>query len=506
MAATFHAQGPGRGTRPPTLWVDVEDLFEYAALNPRPSGIQRLAFELYRALHALDAGAGTVRFCRHHALNLDLTEVPFADVEALFANLTAERRPRGASVTSRQAQAAAPDGGMLRRAALRGTGILPAGIRVPLQQAMRHQVAVLRLLWQATYALWCGVRLRLPGGRRRFAASPAAPAASLPDQVLAVRGAGIAPCPGDVVAVFGSPWNNARYAELLRTLKQRHGIRCVMLAYDLIPIVRPEFCDRSLVRVFRTWVESVLPLMDHVFAISRASARDMDAYTARIGVNLPQPTQAIPIGTGFSGQHDDHGTPGDHLPEPGTYVLFVSTIEARKNHLLMFRVWRRLLEEMEPTQVPTLVFAGRVGWMVADMMQQLVNANYLDGRIQLIENPSDADLAALYRGCLFTVFPSLYEGWGLPVTESLAMGKPCFASDRTSVPEAGGRLARYFDPEDANGAIRAIRPVLEDRAALAAWQEQVRREFRPVPWADSARAVLRYVAESVDAPLAHAAE
>ena len=61
---------------------------------------------------------------------------------------------------------------------------------------------------------------------------------------------------------------------------------------------------------------------------------------------------------------------------------------------------------------------------------------------------TDADLKVLYEGCLFTLFPSFYEGWGLPVTESLAFGKPCIASNRSSIPEAGGKLARYIDPNN----------------------------------------------------------
>jgi glycosyltransferase involved in cell wall biosynthesis len=171
-------------------------------------------------------------------------------------------------------------------------------------------------------------------------------------------------------------------------------------------------------------------------------------------------------------------------------VLFVSTIEARKNHLLLFRAWRRLLAEMPDDQVPSLVFAGRVGWLVDDLLTQLDNTNHLDGRIVLVEDPSDADLAALYRGCLFTVFPSLAEGWGLPVTESLAFGKPCLIADTTALPEAGGDFARYFDPDDLNDAVRAIRAVLEDRAGLAAWTDRIAREFRPTPWSASAEALI----------------
>jgi glycosyltransferase involved in cell wall biosynthesis len=179
------------------------------------------------------------------------------------------------------------------------------------------------------------------------------------------------------------------------------------------------------------------------------------------------------------------------LPPPNSYALIVSTIEARKNHALLFAVWRRLLEDMPAATVPTLVFAGRTGWLVSDLMQQLRNSNFLDGKIVHIESPTDQELEALYDGCLFTVFPSFYEGWGLPVTESHAFGRPCIASKTTSLPEAGGSLARYIDPDNTTDAYRVIRGTIEDRASLREWRNRVQREFRPVEWSQSAWAVLR---------------
>ena len=66
------------------------------------------------------------------------------------------------------------------------------------------------------------------------------------------------------------------------------------------------------------------------------------------------------------------------------YVLCVSTIEVRKNHLLLFRAWRRLVEEMPAGTVPKLVLAGGIGWLVDDLMQQMRNAAFLDGRVEVV--------------------------------------------------------------------------------------------------------------------------
>jgi glycosyltransferase involved in cell wall biosynthesis len=259
---------------------------------------------------------------------------------------------------------------------------------------------------------------------------------------------------------------------------------------------------------FREWTDAVFPLVDTFLTISRSSAQDIVFHAQQTGYPLRSAPQPIPIGTGFtspskqslptrpagrSGAPTTDRTPAavrDRLPPAGSYALIVSTIEARKNHILLFRVWRRLLEEMPREQIPTLVFAGRVGWLVSDLMQQLRNADFLGGKIMLVEDPTDDELERLYTGCRFTLFPSLYEGWGLPVTESLSFGKPCIISHATSLPEAGGHLARYFDPENGGEAYSVIRHAIETPEETEAWAEQVRREFKPVTWDESARDVL----------------
>jgi glycosyltransferase involved in cell wall biosynthesis len=154
---------------------------------------------------------------------------------------------------------------------------------------------------------------------------------------------------------------------------------------------------------------------------------------------------------------------------------------------------------MPAASVPTLVFAGQVGWRVSDLMRQLHKSRFLDGKIILVESPTDEELEALYKGCLFTVFPSFYEGWGLPVTESLAFGRPCIISKTSSLPEAGGSLARYIDPDNTTDAYKVIRETIQDQAGLREWRDRVRRKFRPIEWSQSARAVLQALDATEDA-------
>jgi glycosyltransferase involved in cell wall biosynthesis len=469
---------------PVRLWIDVEDLFEYARGNKRPSGIQRLAFEIYRGMQQRLGDSGLVQFVRHDVARNSFRTVLWSEVAGLFEALT----DLAAAPTP-----ALPTGITPRPPARRFMGKwlhrLAPSLRPLVINAVLAQSEALRAWGTVTSAIWREaqnrlrriVRLHRGASARHFSESedPASVA-----NTFAERSA-----PGDVLLVLGSPWSHPDYAALISGQRER-GLRFTLLVYDLIPIRRPEWCDRGLVRLFRDWFQTVLPLCDVVFAISQATATDVEFYARDSRITLPGRVQAIPIGTGFSAPPPSALSVKHALPKPGSYALFVSTIEARKNHALLFRIWRQLLEDIKAEEVPTLVFAGRVGWMVGDLMHQIANTDHLNGKLVVIEDPTDTELAELYRGCLFTLFPSLYEGWGLPVTESLAFGKPCIISNRTSLPEAGGSLARMFDPDNLHDAYRVIRQTIEDRADLASWEAKVRREFMPVPWSATVDAIL----------------
>lgn len=463
-----------------TLWIDVEDLFEYARSNRRPSGIQRLAFQIYGVLQAQYGDSGMVRFVRHDPARNSFRCVEWAEIAALFRGLI-EAAPSANAASLSTISPHPPARQFIRKAVHR----LPESLRVPATDALVAQEVALRA-WSRLIAtsIRSAIRspLRLARHRRHDSVGAAASRADEFDTVAAA---------GDVLLVLGSPWSHPDYASLIRRQRMRRGLRFALLVYDLIPLRRPEWCERGLVRLFRSWFGGVLPLCDQVFAISQATAADVESWAQEQGIELPGPVIPIPIGTGFDAASPASLQRTPRLPPPGSYALIVATIEVRKNHLLLFRVWRRLLEELPRDRVPTLVFAGRIGWLVDDLMQQIANTDHLNGKLLIIEDPSDKELVSLYSGCLFTLFPSFYEGWGLPVTESLAFGKPCFISNRTSLPEAGGKLARSFDPDDLQDAYAKIRNVIEDRADLMRWEDTVKREFTPVSWSTTVEALLQ---------------
>lgn len=473
-------------TKEYTIWIDIEDIFRYFENNTRPSGIQRLVFEILSVIRqqaAAKPDIGRIVLTRRNTGAIPetgplLSPVSFDALNTLFSTHTDEATP---THTEGRSATHAPSHSLMRRVRhfiIRRIESLPPELARLLLNLAVNQLRALQLLRR--YA------------RTKFQrATPSRPTAQPPlSPTTSSATSTDVPKPGDIFLILGAAWSEPDFGERLARMRRTYGIQPVLLLYDLIPAVRPEWCAISLIRDFRHWLDTTLPQCGRLLAISHATAETVEDYARKQRLKLLAPVQTIPIGSGFGPPRRIENERPKGLPAKDSYVLFVSTLEARKNHLLAFRIWRRLVADLPTEQVPTLVFAGRVGWLVSDLMQQLENTQWLRGKIRFLRDPSDIELAHLYDGCLFTLFPSLFEGWGLPVTESLMNGKPCVASNATSIPEAGGPLTRYFDPENMDDAYRVVRETIEDRDGLKKWQDEVRTQFRPTPWKDTADAIL----------------
>lgn len=290
------------------------------------------------------------------------------------------------------------------------------------------------------------------------------------------------PRAGDVVFVAGAFWMLPDSANVFLSLK-RAGVRIAVYVYDIIPITHPEFCAQELTPLFARCLFHFIRIADVIFTISDYSAKDLVRFCSERNIPLA-PVQAVKLahqlegGEGFAGRASVKVQ--SLLDRP--FVLFVSTIEPRKNHNYLFSIWQKLLERHPRDLVPDLVFVGRLGWRVKDMMASFASRNYLNGKLHILSNVSDADLSLLYRAAQFSAFPSFVEGWGLPIGESLAFGTPCIASTTSSMPEVGGDLVDYVDPYNVTGGLALVEELLFTPGALDARRARIANEFRPVIW------------------------
>src|SRR5262249_24508895 len=152
--------------------------------------------------------------------------------------------------------------------------------------------------------------------------------------------------------------------------------------------------------------------------------------------------------------------------------------------------WLELIRKHGRGKVPKLVCVGKRGWLDEGVHAKLAAHEDLRDRVVILSGLSDAEVGRLYRGCLFTLYPSTFEGWGLPVTESLCYGKVPVTSDGSSLPEAGGPFAVYFQAESAAQLTEAVHRMIFDTDHRARLEARIAEDFRPRTWAQIADQVV----------------
>ena len=259
------------------------------------------------------------------------------------------------------------------------------------------------------------------------------------------------------------------------------GQRLVVTVHDLAFVVHPELYPVQWRLMYRAGLFRAVREADAIIAPSRHTAEDLMRRSRTAGgrVHVVPLAASLPSSTG-------------HIPETlarlkvrAPYVLFVGTLEPRKNIVRLVRAYRRLASRGAPH---ALVLAGPMGWHHQALMKEL--ALEAPGEVVLTGTTSTEDLDALYRGASLFVYPSLYEGFGLPVLEAMARRIPCVVSIASSLPEVAGEAALPVDPRSVAGLAEAMERLVNDGALAARLSEAGSVRASRFTWEETARRTL----------------
>lgn len=311
--------------------------------------------------------------------------------------------------------------------------------------------------------------------RRRYRERPAR-ASLVPDE--AARGRPVVFGPSDSLLLSGLDWRYLDGARLAR-LKAESGCGLIQLCHDIIPLQFPQWFSAEGLAEFESYFQPLLSAADHLLFTTRRVAEDTAAYCAAAALPLA-PWSLVPLaGKPPLPEAADGPLPGDL--QPGRFALFVSSIEPRKNHALLLEVWRRLSEAGLPQRAGfRLVFVGRYGWCAEGLADRLMSAEVRGSGVVWLQDVDDALLARLYRAAAFCLYPSFYEGYGLPVVEAFGYGKAVIASSRGAVPEVAAGLAPCLDPEDPEAWQDLMARWIAEPEARAPVEAAIRAGYRPV--------------------------
>lgn len=285
----------------------------------------------------------------------------------------------------------------------------------------------------------------------------------------------------------GGFWSDDRHKAAYRA-REVHGCSLHYLICDLVPVFWRHVTEPTTKETFPLALHWVLWGVDQVWTISNTTRDDLLSHVAENGYPEIAPDRVTPVFLGSDietgGARPDHDAAvlARYDLVAGGFVLMVGTQEPRKNHDFAYRLWREL-NRRHPGQVPPLVWVGQPGWSIGPLLDQVAQDHGLPhNAIRILSDVTDPELAALYRACRFTIYPSLYEGWGLPVAESLAHGKPCIASDAPSLIEAGQGVCDHIATLDGEAWIERAMALITDDAAYDAACNRV-KDFKGHSWA-----------------------
>lgn len=300
----------------------------------------------------------------------------------------------------------------------------------------------------------------------------------------------------DVFISMGLDWDSG-IAEKLFQIKKK-GAKIVSVCYDTIACDYPQFvANASYPKIIKEYFFDILESAEKVGCISKCSQADFLRFAENTGSRLPE-TFVFPLGSDIDSAKfkisEEEISESIRKLGDKKYILYVSTIERRKNHQVLYQAYRRLGEQNKLSDMPILVFVGMTGWGVNDLLNDIRLDPVVKEKIILTGRVNESELAFLYRNCRYTVFPSLYEGYALGIVESLAFGKMVLASRKGAIPEVGNDYLMYIDDAlSVNEWAEALLRLETDTKLVEEKEKKIRDSFRPITWDDSYRVFINKI-------------
>jgi glycosyltransferase involved in cell wall biosynthesis len=277
----------------------------------------------------------------------------------------------------------------------------------------------------------------------------------------------------------GNWWWRPKAFQVFEKLKNRSGAKVVVFLHDLIPIVRSEYVDHEHARRFCEILRRVCAASSLIITNSMNSRSDISAWMHTSNLS-DIPIAVTPLPHEFFQQPNYQANIWGRLSkrwmekrerqsdvefksrvsgEP--FVLMVGTIELRKSVPDLLQAWKKL-QLKERKILPWLVLVGKWAQGADEIKELIRELDENEKKVLVLNHVTDEMLGELYSGCLFSVYVSQYEGWGLPIGESLWFGKRVLASNTSAMPEAGEDLVLYVDPNDHQGMVEGLQKMIND--------------------------------------------
>lgn len=322
------------------------------------------------------------------------------------------------------------------------------------------------------------------------------------------QGNSIAPAPNQILILPDAYWTRRDIWKTVQTHRNA-GSLIATVVYDLIPLTHPQYVGKKRSEKFQSYLDQVIRHSDTIVAISKTVRDEVQAYIEKQPnrSELCQDVRSFVLGAELT--IPKSGSLQNHTVRPlvgslfetsnkQTPYLMVASFDPRKNHEQALNAFDVLWRSNPNLQ---LCFAGRSGSLCDDLMKRIQNHPKLNRGLWVFHDLSDIELHYAYQHCSGVLLPSIVEGFGLPIVESLWHGRKTFASDTPIHREVGGKHCEYFQLHDAQSLVIAIQAweSAQNTATPHLATNSTPQRFMPTTWRQSASQLLDVVLDAYNA-------
>ncbi len=267
-------------------------------------------------------------------------------------------------------------------------------------------------------------------------------------------------------------------------------IKRINTIHDLTPVLMPEMHTKASAVIHKLFLPFITKRSDLLITYSRSTAKDL----CRLYPWSKDKVTMIPLGKDsmFVPNSNQKVLATYHIKSP--YFLYIGTLEPRKNVLLLieaYDLWRAQCAKSgdENQQKFQLVLAGKKGWKYEATLKRIEESPYRDDII-LTDYVKREDMPALYTQAEIFIFPSIYEGFGLPLLEAMACGAVCISSNASSLPEVGGEAVLYVNPYKPHELALAMHSLVKDKVLYQRMRQAALAQARLFSWDEYAKSIM----------------
>ena len=284
---------------------------------------------------------------------------------------------------------------------------------------------------------------------------------------------------GSVFFDIDAVWNAPHQRKNIYPKLKNNGVKIAVYVYDIIPIIYPQFTDSNTLLKFMSYISAVLQYADMVFVSTKTTQDRLNGLSDQL--NLPPVKCCVTwLGADFATSDDIDKSISKEVKDVvsrGKYILAVGTIEPRKNHKLLLDAYDAGLADLGIN----IVFAGRIGWKVEDIIARISSHPQKGTGVFLLEKQNNASIKYLYENAFIVAFPTFDEGFGLPLVEALQNNVVTLSSDAEVLKEVGGKYCDYFNPTDVDSFISLVKKYYTDQEEYKKQKELI-KQYNPITW------------------------